>query len=435
MLKDIFRSKSFGIIKLLTAAVLVFGLAACGGAGASGDSSGSNSDGNSGTTAYTPGNTLQISSAAELKAFADRVNNGEDFENWHVKLTNNIDLKNIAWAPIGHDYNKPFKGRFDGNGKAIFNLSVDDFIYEAAGLFGYILYGEVKNLGLENANIKGDDYIGGVAGHLDSSTVSNCYVTGPGKIIGDWSVGGIAGAVRMNSRISDCYVASTVKGNHYTGGVAGWVVDSGSSVSNCHAAGNVSGNAYIGGIAGVIEEGGSVANCYATGAIRGITYIGGVAGGVTNGAVINCYATGYLSGDNFVGGVAGYVSGSSSSVASCAALNPAIERTNDNPSKTAFGRVVGYVYGKTLNNNVAWNDMWVINANTTETITDNPYGINGQGISSENATKQNSYITYPLPWGVGNNNPWKWGGAGYRLPILYWQTIAQIPSSTPEHLQ
>ena len=427
MLNGIFRSKTSGIIVLATAVVFAFGFAACG-IGEIGD------DGNSDTASHTSGNILLISSAAELKAFADRVNNGEDFENQHIKLTRNIDLEGIAWKPIGHDSHKPFKGHFDGNGKTISNLSIDS-IDGAVGLFGHVFHGDIKNLGLENANIKGDDFVGGVAGYLDSSSVNNCYVTGPGTIRGDWDVGGVAGAVRMNSRVTNCHVGSTVKGNHSVGGVAGSVIDSGSSVSNCHVASNVSGDGYIGGVAGVIEEGGSVRNCYATGTIRGIQHIGGVAGSITNGAVLNCYTTGYLGGYNFIGGIAGSVSGSSSSIAGCIALNPALERTPENPSNTAFGRVAGHVYGNALKNNVAWNNMWVINAATTETITDNPDGINGHGITSANATKQGSYITSPLPWDVGNNNPWKWGGTGYPLPVLYWQTQAQIPASLPEHLQ
>lgn len=431
MLNGTFRSKPSGIIALAAAVVLAFGLAACG-AGEDGGSSGGNRNTD---TQYTSENILLISSAAELKAFANRVNNGEDFENRHIKLTNNIDLKSMAWAPIGHDPDKPFKGHFDGNGKTIFNLYINNDLYEAVGLFGYVFNGEIKNLGLENTNISGNDYVGAVAGYLDSSNISNCYIKGPDTINGDWYTGGIAGAVRMNSRVSDCHVANTVIGSNSAGGVAGWVVDSGSSVSNCHVASNVSGNGDIGGVVGTVEEGGSVRNSYATGAVRGIHYIGGVVGYVTNGAVTNCYATGYLGGYNFVGGIAGAVSGSSGNIAGCAALNPAIERTPENLSNIAFGRVVGHVYGNALTNNMAWNKMWVINAAMTEIITDNPYGANGFGITKEDATQQGSYIVYPLSWNVGNNNPWKWGGTSYRLPVLHWQTATQIPPSTPEHLQ
>ena len=436
MLKGISRSKPSGIVVLVTAVVLVFGFAACG--PVEEGSSGSSGNSDTTTTTYTQENILQISSAAELKAFADRVNNGESFENRHIKLTNNIDLKGIAWTPIGHDYYKPFRGYFDGDGKTIFNLDISGrYVYDTVGLFGYIFYGEVKNLGLENANINGYEYVGAVAGYLDSSSVSNCRVTGPGTIKGDWYVGGVAGAVLMNSRVSDCHVASTVKGGSYVGGVAGMVINSGSSVSNCHVAGNVisEGN-YIGGVAGFIEEGGSVRNCYAAGVVRGIQYIGGVAGSVIDGSVINCYATGYLGGYNFVGGIAGsVVSSLSGNVAGCSALNPAIERTLDVPSSVNFGRVAGYADVDTLISNVAWNNMWVVNAAMTQAITSRHYGINGQGITKEDATRQGSYITYPLPWNIGNNNPWKWGGIGYPLPILYWQTEAQIPASLPEHLR
>lgn len=87
---------------------------------------------------------VTISSAAELVAFASRVNAGETSLN--ATLTANIDLDGTAWTPIGNSTNK-YAGTFDGQGYAITN-----FEYTATsdynGLFGYISNATVKNFSI-----------------------------------------------------------------------------------------------------------------------------------------------------------------------------------------------------------------------------------------------------------------------------------------------
>ena len=87
---------------------------------------------------------ITISSAAELVAFASRVNDGETSLN--ATLTANIDLDGTTWTPIGNSTNK-YAGTFDGQGYAITN-----FDYTATsdynGLFGYISNATVKNFSI-----------------------------------------------------------------------------------------------------------------------------------------------------------------------------------------------------------------------------------------------------------------------------------------------
>lgn len=44
----------------------------------------------------------QISSAQELRAFAENVNNGNNYSGEYVELTTDIDLREEEWTPIGH---------------------------------------------------------------------------------------------------------------------------------------------------------------------------------------------------------------------------------------------------------------------------------------------------------------------------------------------
>lgn len=61
--------------------------------------------------------------------------NSNQFSGYTVKLTSDVDMKNVAWTPIGTT--KTFMGTFDGGNKTISNLTVkvtDD--ENSAGLFG-----------------------------------------------------------------------------------------------------------------------------------------------------------------------------------------------------------------------------------------------------------------------------------------------------------
>jgi hypothetical protein len=267
----------------------------------------------------TSGDPYQISSAADLEQLATDVNGGNATYNAvYFKLTADLDLElagygttfnsGKGWIPIGQTY--AFCGNFDGDGHVISNLYINDVTLSSAGLFGFIDGATVHDLGLENVNITGGRYVGGVAGWLTgSSSLSNCYATGDVSGTGN-VVGGVAGWVYISS-LSNCYATGTVSGTgNETGGVAGGVTNG--SLSNCYATGTVSGNISVGGV------------------------VGWVGGNASGSSVSNCYATGDVSGNSNVGGVVGWVgSNASSSVTDCAALNPSVTGNSD------VGRVAG----------------------------------------------------------------------------------------------
>ncbi|WP_206731860.1 GLUG motif-containing protein, partial [Aliarcobacter trophiarum] len=109
-------------------------------------------------------------------------NSGAGFKQIGDNSTGNIDTR--------------FTGIFDGKGYVIDGLYINRANENFVGLFGYTdSYGANKgtilNLGLTNVDITGRDYVGGLVGHNNSSTITNSYVTG--NVSGNTQVGGLVG--------------------------------------------------------------------------------------------------------------------------------------------------------------------------------------------------------------------------------------------------
>jgi hypothetical protein len=201
-------------------------------------------------------NPYIITTADELAGLAVLVNEGNNFGNKYIKLDpagDSIDLSVYTdWTPIGTASNS-FHGNFDGNGKIIENLIVD--VVNHAGLFGFISNASVTNLGLDNVNVSGYDYVGGIAGYATGSgEISGCYVSGEINTIpnGDY-VGGIVGESQIP--VYDCIsyadvIGGTGENGRYVGGIAG---KTSADISSCIATGEVSGVANVGGIVGYIN--------------------------------------------------------------------------------------------------------------------------------------------------------------------------------------
>ena len=268
-----------------------------------------------GYTVSEDGKTYEVYNAEGLKNIAELVN-----EEWklgiNITLTDNIDLTDIDWTPIGKDDNKAYTGTFDGNGKTITGLTVTGS-YKYAGLFGDIdENGTVKNVVLEGVQITSDNssgYAGGVAG--DSwGTIENCSVSG--SVSGTTFVGGVVGS-QWGGSITGCNSSATVKGVIFAGGIAG-ETNSGASLTGCYATGDVTvendgtNNSHAGGVVGY-NGGCTLTACYATGNVIGTgtgtdpIYVGGVTGSNNLGTLTACYhAKGNVSGPTgTTGGVAG----------------------------------------------------------------------------------------------------------------------------------
>ena len=159
-----------------------------------------------------------------------------------------------GWRPIGFfrnvNNNAPFSGTFDGAGYKIDNLYINR---GQAGLFWY-LTGTIRNLGLENANVRGRREVGGLVAWQAGGTISGCYLsegTITGIAAGD--AGGLVG-YQGGGTVSNCYVSGgTIGGGSTTtsGGLVAW--HRSGTISNCYVSGGtVTGTTRVGGLVGYV---------------------------------------------------------------------------------------------------------------------------------------------------------------------------------------
>ena len=206
--------------------------------------------------------TFFISNGRELAGLAQLVNNPiNDFANKTIILTNNIDLGDRNWTPIGNDV-RQFRGIFDGNRHSISNLLIPSGNF--AGLFGYVgIDGQIKNLVVNVSSINNATYAGGLVGYYASNKeIVNGVVNISNVIEGQYS-GGIAGYASETITINNSYVkgnvfASTSLNFHYTSPPILWTPSTGLSFT-----GVKSDSCYSGGLVGYAKEAITINNSYA----------------------------------------------------------------------------------------------------------------------------------------------------------------------------
>ncbi len=222
----------------------------------------------------TEENPWQVETLEQLQLIADTL-----YLDQHFIQIADIDAgeeeNGTNFNPIGES-ESPFTGTYDGNGFIISGLTINLSGANGAGLFGYAENARIKNTGLVLTTVSGNRFVGGLAGWFRGGWISNsfCKCT----ISADGRAGGLVG-YNWSGEISDSYVAGDISGNFRIGGLVGVNVDNG-SVSTSYAGGKVTGNDHIGGLVG--QNDASVINSYwdmeATGQNDGIGF------GDTNGA-------------------------------------------------------------------------------------------------------------------------------------------------------
>jgi len=224
-----------------------------------------------------------------------------------------------GWSPLTNSHGDGFTGTFDGNGYTISDLFINRPTTDRQGLFGYVgAMGTsviLNDITLLDVNIKGDDYVGALAGRTWLGTITNCHSTG--TIEGSKYVGGLVG--NLYSTLSDSSSSVTVSGTYRVGGLVGYQYYK--TISESFASGNVTntGN-YTGGLVGNAYKA-DIQNSYATGTITGTGHVGGLlgrAGGesITGSDLFRTYSTGNVTGNTDVGGLVGSEYVRSSSTAS-----------------------------------------------------------------------------------------------------------------------
>ena len=162
--------------------------------------------------------------------------------NYH--LICDIDLSGINWSGA---VITELDGVFNGNGFVIRNLTISGF--PRIGLFGTIYPGaEVKNLGIEDANVAGSVCVGALTGQ-NCGKVKACYASG--KISGNNSVGGLVGQ-NYGGTVINCYSTGAVTGNGRVGGLVGGTYRG--DIRTCYAAGKVTGSTDAGGLVGYKDK-------------------------------------------------------------------------------------------------------------------------------------------------------------------------------------
>lgn len=291
-----------------------------------------------------------IYNADGLKAWASNT----DVLNKDVILEKDIDLTGVEWTPVGSDMNTGYAGEFNGNGKFIYNLTINS-TESSVGFFGGLAAGgTVHDVKFANAQVtanSGDAYAGVIAGSsmgkIESCNVRSSSVSGKyaGAIVGNNSV-------QVNGCNALDVTVHANQGNGQAGGIAGvshgkieYCTVSGQSFITANAS-----NSRAGGIAGYTSEEGSVSTsgrllkCAVDGATISGTWAGGIAGDNSFGIVAQCIAhkvivTHTSDEASFrLGGVVGYNT-RGNVVASYAAYSTVGEQ---GLTSEAMGGIVGY---------------------------------------------------------------------------------------------
>lgn len=260
--------------------------------------------------AGTEDDPWQIATAEQLLALSATVNDGsaQGYPEQFFVLTEDIDLAGVDWQPIGHmdledmsNTSCMFFGTFDGQGHTISNVTFSsDYPVCGVGVIGMNL-GEVKNLTVENVQIRCEDTysmaIGGIVGY-NMGAVHDVTLIGKNDIAGVNATGGICGGstgTTWNCTVEDATIHVLGDNDFSDGriiqcdiGECGGLIIGGSfggTMDNCTAKGTViaEGNEPVGlgGIAGCLEMMDRVTNCTAEVEIiseKGGHAIGGLCG-------------------------------------------------------------------------------------------------------------------------------------------------------------
>lgn len=296
-------------------------------------------DGSADTSWYVGHETdteYHITTAEQLAGLAQLVNADPGTTNFAGKtfyLDNDLDLSGHEWISIGTvlggdcpEYS--FCGVFDGQGHVISNLYSHESYIQGAdeshnllrnALFGSVYNGEVKNLGVADAEIWIDPKDDSAAGKgilvdwMGKSKITNCWTSGSiysGTKI-EKNIGGIVGITVQGCTISGCYSTATLTGNftnsegYYTepnpadwpcdtiGGIVGARFDGNLTVTDCWFDGKIVVNslqAAVGGIVGYADVA-TVNNCMVTTTDMGVDNDGNTCwvAYALGGTVENCY--------------------------------------------------------------------------------------------------------------------------------------------------
>lgn len=404
----------------------------------------------------------EIPDVGKLTALQMQVNeNGFSYTGKWFRLTNNIDLNNELWTPIGVDALHSFGGSLDGNGMTISGLKVETN-GAWAGLFGSVrgTYGvpmTMRDLTLKNGSVKftssGTSCSGGLVAIVEGETalelrnvvaenltvsggifgsggllgrgrvaMTNCHNRG-GSVTGSYA-GGLAGMGYSNLQdhvLAGCTNSAKVVGKRTAGGMTGNETHSYGSYTDCTNSGSISATQ---GYASGIAAGGSYERCSNSGAVTGQQ----AAGICVNGSkATNCSNTGAVTG---TGTGTGYAAG----ILTNDGYGGTVEFCWNTGSVEASTPVkaFGILYGWGAYNQVRNSFSYVPGANIglaptelkEENVSDSYYladkkdSVSSVGEWASEADFASGKVAWGVDGGVNaHKNYWTQGGSGYPIPI------------------
>lgn len=403
----------------------------------------------------------EIPDVGKLTALQTQVNeNGFSYTGKWFRLTNNIDLNNELWTPIGVDALHSFGGSLDGSGKTISGLKVETD-RQWAGLFGSVrgTYGvpmtmrdltlkdgsvtttftgtsfcgglvaivegetalELRNVVAENLTVSGG--ISGSGGLLGRGRVAmtNCHNRG-GSVTGSYA-GGLAGMGYSNLQdhvLAGCTNSAKVVGKRTAGGMTGNETHSYGSYTDCTNSGSISATQ---GYASGIAAGGSYERCSNSGAVTGQQ----AAGICVNGSkATNCSNTGAVTG---TGTGTGYAAG----ILTNDGYGGTVEFCWNTGSVEASTPVkaFGILYGRGAYNQVRNSFSYVPGANIglaptelkEENVSDSYYLADKKdSVSSAGEwASKDDFASGKVAWGVGGKGEGSQGGTGQDAKLGWWK--------------
>lgn len=400
----------------------------------------------------------EIPDVGKLTALQTQVNeNGFSYTGKWFRLTNNIDLNNELWTPIGVDSLHFFGGSLDGGGKTISGLKVETD-RQWAGLFGSVrgTYGvpmTMRDLTLKNGSVKftssGTSCSGSLVAIVEGETalelrnvvaenltvsggrsgsggllgrgrvaMTNCHNRG-GSVTGSYA-GGLAGMGYSNLQdhvLAGCTNSAKVVGKRTAGGMTGNETHSYGSYTDCTNNGSISATQ---GYASGIAAGGSYERCSNSGAVTGQQ----AAGICVNGSkATNCSNTGAITGTDYAAGI--LTNGGYGGVAEFCWNTGKVEAST---SVRAFGILYGWGAHNQVSNSFSYVPGANIGLAPTElkekNVSDSYYLADKKdSVSSVGEwASADDFASGKVAWGVdggvnAHKNYWTQGANNYPVPI------------------
>ena len=183
--------------------------------------------------------SIQVNSYESLS----RVLSNSKYLDYDIELTSDIDCAGNTFVPFG-THSNAFTGSFNGNNHKISNATIDASNKNYAGLFGYTILADIKNLVLDKITLsieetpksRSTSAYGLLVGKSEASTITNveikntCKVSISRDISYQSAIGGMIGAITNSSFVSgiSSHTSISVKltqithpATSYVGGIIG----------------------------------------------------------------------------------------------------------------------------------------------------------------------------------------------------------------------